>query len=155
MNEISTSILLIASILLLVSQPSFAQPEEMMRWQGSGGWGGGAPYNRMYDPKTIETIDGEVISVDRIAPMGGMSNGVHLQVKTSKETISVHLGPQWYLENQDIEIKPKDKVQIIGSKITFSGKPIIVASQIKKGKTTLTLRDENGFPLWSGCCRSF
>jgi hypothetical protein len=80
---------------------------------------------------------------------------LHLQVKTGKETISVHLGPQWYLENQDIEIKPKDKVQITGSKIIFSGKPTIVAAQVKKGNTILTLRDENGLPLWSGCCRSF
>jgi hypothetical protein len=155
MNKIATSVLLIASIFLFVVEPSFAQPGGMMRWRGSSGWGGGTTYNRMYNPKTVETIDGEVISIDRITPMGGMSSGVHLQVKTGKETISVHLGPQWYLENQDIEIKPKDKVQITGSKIIFSGKPTIVAAQVKKGNTILTLRDENGLPLWSGCCRSF
>jgi hypothetical protein len=155
MNKIATSILLIASMFLLVSEACFAQPEGMVRWRGSGGWGGGTAYNRMYNPQTIETIEGEVISIDRITPMGGMSNGVHLLVRSGKETISVHLGPQWYLENQDIEIKPKDKVKITGSRITFSGKPAIVASQVTKGDTILTLRDKNGFPLWSGCCRSF
>jgi hypothetical protein len=133
MNKITTSILLIASFFLLIWEPSFAEPGGMMRWRGSGGWGGNAPYNQMYNPKTIETVDGEVISVDEIT----------------------HLGPQWYLENQDIQIQPGDKVEITGSRVTFSGQPAIVAAQVKKGKTILTLRDENGFPLWSGCCRSF
>jgi hypothetical protein len=155
MNKIATSILLIASFFLLVSELSFAEPGRMMKWRVSGGCGGSTPHNQMYNPQTIETINGEVISIDQIQPMGAMSSGIHLQVKTGKETISVHLGPQWYLENQDMEIKPGDKVQITGSRVTFSGQPTIVASQVKKGNTILTLRDENGFPVWSGCCRSF
>ena len=63
-----------------------------MMWRGSGGWGPGTQYNRMYDPKTVETISGEVTSVDRITPAKGMSGGVHMNVKTDNETISVHLG---------------------------------------------------------------
>ena len=31
-----------------------------MKWQGSGNWGPGSPYNRMFDPKTVGTITGEV-----------------------------------------------------------------------------------------------
>ena len=72
-----------------------------MKWRGSGGWGPGSAYGRMYDPKTVETVTGEVVKVDRITPMRGMSGGVHLVVKTDKGDVSVHLGPQWYLENQE------------------------------------------------------
>ena len=50
---------------------SFAQPRGGMMWRGSGGWGPGSPYNRMYDPKTMETISGEVTSIDRITPNKG------------------------------------------------------------------------------------
>ena len=71
---------------------ALAQPGGMM-WRGSGGWGPGSPYNRMYDPKSLETVSGEVVNVDRIIPNKGMSNGVHLTLKTDKETLSVHLGP--------------------------------------------------------------
>ncbi|MEW6108179.1 MAG: DNA-binding protein [Nitrospirota bacterium] len=122
----------------------------MMKWKGSGGWGMGTSYGKMYNPKTVETLTGEVVSLEKITPMKGMSYGIHLTMKTDKETISVHLGPGWYIENQDVRIVPKDKVQIRGSRITFEGKPAVIAAEVKKGDEALKLRDENGFPVWSG-----
>jgi hypothetical protein len=98
----------------------------------------------------VETISGEVTRVDRITPAKGMSGGVHMLVKTDKETVSVHLGPSWYLENQDVKIEAKDKVEVKGSKITFAGKPAVIAMEVKKGDEVLKLRDDNGFPVWSG-----
>ena len=127
---------------------SFAQPRGGMMWRGSGGWGPGSQYNRTYDPKAVETISGDVTSVDRITPAKGMSGGVHMLVKTDKETISVHLGPSWYIENQDVKIEPKDKVEVKGSRVTFGGKPALIASEVRKGNEVLTLRDEAGFPAW-------
>jgi len=79
-----------------------------------------------------------------------MSAGVHMTLKTDKETISVQLGPSWYIENQDVKIEAKDKVEVKGSRITFDGKPAIIAAEVKKGDEVLKLRDDNGFPLWSG-----
>lgn len=127
---------------------SFAQPKGGMMWRGSGGWGPNTQYNRMYDPKAVETISGEVSSVDRITPGKGMSGGIHMLVKTDKETVSVHLGPSWYIENQDVKIEPKDKVEVKGSRVTFGGKPALIASEVRKGNEVLTLRDESGFPAW-------
>jgi len=124
-----------------------------MKWKGSGGWATGSPYNQMYDLKTVETLTGEVVSVDKVTPMKGMSYGVHLTLKTDKETVSVHLGPGWYIENQDIRIEPKDRVDVTGSRITYEGKPAILAAEIKKGEETLKLRDEGGVPVWSGTRR--
>ncbi len=79
-----------------------------------------------------------------------MSAGIHMNVKTDKETVSVHLGPSWYLENQDLKIEPKDKVEVKGSRITFEGKPAIIADEVRKGDEVLKLRDDAGFPVWSG-----
>jgi hypothetical protein len=104
----------------------------------------------MYDPKSVETISGEVTSVDRITPFKGMVGGVHMNVKTDKETISVQLGPSYYLENQDVKIEAKDKVEVKGSRISFGGKPAIIAAEVKKGEEVLKLRDDAGFPVWSG-----
>jgi hypothetical protein len=109
----------VVGIAVLVLAPAaFAQG---MKWRGSGGWGPGTAYGRMYDPKTVETVSGEVVKVDRITPMRGMSSGVHLVVKTDKGDVSVQLGPQWYLENQDVKIQPKDKVEVRGSRVTVQG----------------------------------
>jgi hypothetical protein len=121
-----------------------------MMWRGSSGWGPGTPYNQMYDPKTVETVTGEVVSVSTITPNKGMGTGVHMAVKTDKETISVHLGPTWYLENQDVKIEAKDRVEVKGARVTFGGKPAIIANEVKKGDEVLKLRDDAGFPVWSG-----
>jgi len=136
--------------VLFAAVSSNAQPGPGMMWRGSGGWGPGTQYNRMYDPKTVETITGEVISIDQFTPAKGMFGGIHMNVKTGKETISVHLGPSFYIENQDVKLEAKDKVEVKGSKITFSGKPAIIAAEVKKGDEVLKLRDDAGFPVWSG-----
>lgn len=104
----------------------------------------------MYNPQTVETIRGEVVSVDKITPMKGMYYGVHAVLRTDKETIFVHLGPGWYIENQDVKIEPKDKIEVKGSRITFEGKPAIIAAEVKKGDEVLMLRDASSLPTWSG-----
>jgi hypothetical protein len=136
--------------LVVAAADSFAQRGPGMMWRGSGGWGAGSPYNKMYDPKTVETVTGEVVSVSQITPNKGMGAGVHMILKTGKETISVHLGPGWYLENQDVKIEAKDKVEVKGSKITFGGTPAIIAMEVKKGDEVLKLRDDAGYPVWAG-----
>lgn len=152
MNKLTLSIAIVVSVFLLNSDRTLAQ-SGMMRWRGSEGWGQETQYSRMYDPQTIETISGKIVSIDRTIPMPKMSQGVHLMVQTGKETIAVHLGPEWYITNQDMQFQVNDRVEIKGSKINFNGKPTIIAAQVKKGDKVLTLRDNNGFPLWSGCCR--
>lgn len=133
---------------LLALTDASAQRQGMGK--GSGGWGAGAPYGRMYNLQTVETIKGEVVSLDRITPMKGMHSGLHAMVKTDKETLSVHLGPEWYLENQDMGIEVKDKIEVKGSRVTFEGKPALIAAEVRKGGQVLTLRDASGVPAWSG-----
>lgn len=117
--------------------------------QGSLGPGGVAGYDRMYDPKTVGTVNGAVVSVDQITDRG-LDSGVSLTLKTAKETILVYLGPGWFLAKQDLTFAPQDQVEITGSQITFQGKPAIIAAQVKKGDKSLKLRDPAGIPAWAG-----
>lgn len=73
-----------------------------------------------------------------------------MSLNRGKDTIEVHLGPQWYLENQEVPLAAGDTVRVKGSKVTFNGKPAIIAVEVKKGDATLTLRDAKGYPSWSG-----
>jgi hypothetical protein len=139
---------LVALLLLAMLGPvAFAQG---MKWRGSGGWGPGSAYGRMYDAKTVDKVTGEVATVDSITPMRGMSGGVHVALKTEQGEVSVHLGPQWYLENQDVKIEPGDRVEITGSRVTIQGKPTIIAAEVRKGDEVLQLRDAAGVPVWAG-----
>ena len=130
MKRTITLMAVISILSFLLVPESFAQRE--MKWQGSGNWGPGTQYGRLYNPQAMETLSGEVASVDTITPIKGMSSGVHVVVKADKETISVHLGPAWYIQRQDMKIAPGDKVEITGSRITFEGKPALIAAEVKK-----------------------
>lgn len=139
-----------AIVIVCLSAISESSAQKGIIWKGGGGWGAESPYSRMYNPQTVVTITGDVVSVDKIIPVKGMSYGVHAVVKTDKETISVHLGPGWYIENQDVKIAPKDKIEVRGSRVMFEGKPAIIAAEVKKGDEVLMLRDAGGLPVWSG-----
>ncbi|MBM4055111.1 MAG: DNA-binding protein [Planctomycetes bacterium] len=129
-------------------QKSFTQ--KSVEWKGSGGWGIKEHYWKKYNPKTIETVAGKVISMEAISPIKGMSRGVRMVVASEKEEITIHAGPVWYIENQEIMIQPTDEIEVTGSRIYFEGKPAIIAAIIKKGNDVLPLRDDAGIPLWSG-----
>ena len=134
----ATSLLLLA---LCTSGAVFAQ---------RGGQGGGGPQGRFYDPKTVETVFGEVLGLDTFPGRRGMA-GVHANLKTDKgETIPVHLGPAWYLDKQSVTLKQGDKVTVRGSRVTFDGKPALIAAEVTKQGQTLRLRDDDGVPVWAG-----
>jgi hypothetical protein len=138
----------VALSVLFVSSVALAGPWK--GWQGSGGWGMGSSYQRLYNPATVETVSGVVESVDKITPMEKMYSGIHLVLKTDKETIAVHLGPEWYIERQDVRLEKGDMIEVKGSKITFDGKSAIIAAECKKGDSVLILRDSVGVPAWAG-----
>jgi hypothetical protein len=146
----------IASIALI--GPVLAQP-------APGGSGGEAPAMgrrsmrsaalipfmliRMYDPKTVTTVKGGVLSLESIPPQsqepGTMRSAV---MKTEQGDIPVILGPDWYLAEQKIALKAGDQVEVTGSKINLSGKPTILASNLKVGDKSAVLRNSRGFPVW-------
>jgi len=140
--------LLVVVFMVLVASVALAQPWK--GWRGSGGWGMGNPYQRNYNPATVETISGVVESVNQVTPIKGMSPGIELIVKTDKETIAVHLGPAYFVERLDVKIEKGDKVEVKGSRVTISDKPTIIAGEIRRGDSVLKLRDDAGTPIWSG-----
>jgi len=140
----------VAATLSVLFVYSVALADPWQGWRGSGGWGMGSSYQKMYNPATVETVSGVVESVNKITPTKGMYSGIHLVVKTDKETIAIHLGPEWYIERQDVKLEKGDTIEVKGSRITFDGKPAIIATEIKKGDSVLVLRDSAGVPAWAG-----
>jgi hypothetical protein len=70
-------------------------------------------------------------------------------LKSDSGSVSVHLGPSWYLDKQSAKIEKGDKITVTGSRIIFQGKSALVAAEVKKGDKTLSLRDKQGYPRWS------
>ena len=137
-------ILVWASVFALLPYSSIAQ-------RGSGGWCSNNNYSRLFNPASIEEIKGSIVSIEKITPESGMSTGVHLMLKSEKSgNVSVHLGPSWFLDNQDILFAAGDAIVVKGSKITYQNAPTLIAMTVQKGGQVLTLRDKKGNPNWNG-----
>ena len=135
-------LLAVAALLVLMMAPSWAQQD--MPGAGKGGKGMGRGMGMQYNPQTVETVTGEVTAVERTT-MGRMQQGLHLTLKTDKESLPVFLGPAFYLEEQKFQINKGDKLQVKGSRVNQA----MVAGEMKKGDQVLKLRDDQGKPLWS------
>jgi len=149
MKKMLVVLAVISIVTLGLAAESFAQ-KGAFKWRGSGGWGPGTPYNRMYEPTKTETLSGIVEAVTQAVPMKGMNYAIVLTLKTEKETIPVHLGPDWYIGRLDIKIEKGDTIEVKGVRAVFAGKPAIMAAEVKKGESVLVLRDSAGVPVWAG-----
>jgi hypothetical protein len=117
--------------------------------QGGPPPGKGPGAMRLFDPSTIVTVSGSVASESRI-DRGTGHLGVHLSVKTPDGEIPVHLGPDFWVDKQTLKFAKGDEITVTGSRITFEGKPAIIAVTVTKGTATLVLRDAKGVPSWQG-----
>ncbi|MBI4642165.1 MAG: S1 domain-containing protein [Deltaproteobacteria bacterium] len=80
----------------------------------------------------------------------GMYPGMAVVVDTKKQgRVHVSLGPVWYLERQEFELRPGDEVRVKGMcEKEKNGKLRVVAYELVKGDHVLLLRDSLGRPNW-------
>jgi hypothetical protein len=138
--------LVAALTILLVGAVAGAQPAESPPRPGYG-WGAG----RGFDPATVETIEGEILEVAS-PPCPGWrgARGVHLSVETGSGAVSVHLGPQWYLQGKGVAFAAGEQVTVTGSRVSQRGRPALVATEVRRGESVLRLREADGAPAWAG-----
>lgn len=119
-------------------------------WRGSGGWAMGGPYQRLYNAQTVQTVKGTVEAVATVTPVKGVSPAVQVTLNTDAGALPVHLGPEWYVARLDVKIEPGDALEVKGSKVQIAGKDTLIAAEVRKGGSVLTLRDAAGVPVWAG-----
>lgn len=139
-----TSILaaFISTTLLGVATLALAQ-----KGQGGPGMrqGGG-----MYDPSTETTISGTIEAVQAMPGPSGGPGGTHLMLRAEAGVLEVDLGPTAFITGKGVAFAKGDSVTVIGSKIKRDGHDAVIARQVTKGDTVLTLRNAQGIPMWSG-----
>lgn len=105
-----------------------------------------------YNGATETTLTGTVDEVKTMSPANGrgVGGGLHLVLNTPSGSVAVHVGPTWYVASQNATFSKGDVLTVVGSQMTMASQEFVAAREIKKGDQILTLRDSNGFPLWSG-----
>lgn len=150
MKRMNWMVVIVAALVLASFTLADAQP-----WRGKGQWPAWAAnyYQWNWNPATVETLKGEVMTKDTITPSKGRSGMPAVGMTLKKEddyAAYVHLGPQWYFDKQDLGINVGDKIEVTGSKSMVEGNTVLLVSSIKKGDRTWQFRDQQGFPFWSG-----
>jgi hypothetical protein len=136
-------------MLLIIIGTALATASWAQKAGDSGGGEAPIHFSRMYDLKTVETLSGEVTAVEKFSPgRGGPPQGLRLRVKFPQETLLVILGPIVYVEQQNVKFGVGDRVDVMGSRMTVRGEPLIVAAEVRKGDHVLKMRDKNGEALW-------
>jgi hypothetical protein len=117
-----------------------------------GGRGQGfRPYTCPYEgaASVPGMISGPIVRVfpESFAEDMEQGSAVNVQDKT-RGTMHVHLGPEWFLERQGLDLKPGDEVTIKGRYYHSDGKERMIAAEVIRRDQILKLRDINGKPAW-------
>lgn len=134
--------LLTIILCLAFCSPALAQPGG---GQGMGPGGGQGPM--IYNPQTVTTIKGVLQQTRTVEEY---RRRTFWYVKTDQGDVLVHLGPPWYLSQQQVVMKTGDTVTVTGSKVVQDGNTSLVAKEITVNGKTVKLRDDQGVPLWRG-----
>ncbi len=116
------------------------------------GWQTDSPYNKLYDLKTVQTLQGTIVSIDReLHPLPGMASGFGAAVQTADgRKVNLHVGPTWFTQNfrDDWKVQPGDLVEVRGSLITLHGATVMMVNWGRKGDHVMTVRNPEGKPVW-------
>jgi hypothetical protein len=142
MERLIGKIGLALALMLLGAAPAWGQAP----WAAAAR----AAKTMQYDRGTVETLSGTVIEVEHLGPRAvARLSQVHLLLKTDGETVVVQLGPESWLAQHNFSLAPGDRVSITGSRINRPQRTFLIAGEVRKGNQVLSLRDENGRPLWA------
>ena len=136
-------------VLILVVLPVLVCAQNRPN-RGMMNWSSDTPYVRMFDLNTVQTVTVTVEEVKTFTPTRGMSTGIHLLAKAEGKTYDIHLGPSWFINNQEIEITKGDVLEVTGSLVPYNEGDALIAKKVTIENDVLVLRDDTGRPVWAG-----
>jgi len=84
-----------------------------------------------------------------------MAPGMQMLVQTEDgKSTRIQVGPAWYLERQDLDIKENTRMQVTGARAEIDGQPVLMAREMQFDGQIITLRDAQGTPMWSSLRRA-
>lgn len=93
--------------------------------------------------ESTESLTGTIIVIDLTPP------ATSLNPQIGDEILVVELGPRWFVEN--FPLKVGDEITLVGERTSENTMVAYSLNESQNGNTvTLTLRDANGKPVWSG-----
>ena len=102
-----------------------------------------------YDPATEVKLNGTIADIsERNCPISGGGMGFHFILKTTDQSIEVHVATSKFIKNYEVALNKGDEINLVGSKVKFNGEDAILAREVTKGTEVYVFRDKNGKPVW-------
>jgi hypothetical protein len=107
-----------------------------------------AAKSRTYDAASAVSLTGvSIVRVDTLRQ--GENASVSALLVSGSDSITAMIAPVTFLSSNSLTLAAGDVIDISGAKMSMAGKPMLVATEIKKGETKLVLRDKaTGAPAW-------
>lgn len=135
--------------LVIAMGASIQAHSECARCKLEAAWGLASQPANLFDAKTLARYEGQVMSVQEVAPDSGVVEGVYVLLKTDEGNMSVRLGPKDYLDKQGFKVEPYDRIEVLASKVTtVNDRPALVATKAKLNDKTIALRTGQGEGVW-------
>ena len=96
--------------------------------------------NRWSSSKAI-TVSGEIVNVQH--PIAELKS-------KDGQTFEMRLGPIWFWNKNNYELKAGEKAEVKGTVAEQNGKLYLFPSTIIQNGKTIKLTGDTGLPLWSG-----
>lgn len=107
--------------------------------------------NRMhtFDVAAPVDITGKITKVESVTNgQGRYCSGIHLMIADGANQLPVRLGPSVYLDSNKWEFKEGENITVKAFKGTGNDNGVLFAAQITRNGEQLSLRDNNGLPMW-------
>jgi hypothetical protein len=99
-----------------------------------------------YDRANEVAVRGTVVEV-RYMARAGSPHGTYLVLRTELNTLNVHLGPRAWAAKRGAQLSPGEPVEVLGVFARYGHAQVLLAREIHTAGTTLTFRNERGFPI--------
>jgi len=106
-----------------------------------------------YEVKNEVQITGNVAGVREVT--SGPLQGIYLMVKTDGRSAEIYLGPADFVKMFDLQFKNGKEVEVVGSKVKFEDKNLVLGREVTIGPVTMVLRDATGAPNWLWLMKRF
>lgn len=108
----------------------------------------GSAYLLLFDPASIGTVEGTIVRIHQVPAPKVWLTSVHALLRTRNGTMSVDLGPAWFIDNQELHLAVDDLISVTGSLVKTKGVDSMIAVEVRRGEEFLRLRGTDGMPVW-------
>ena len=97
---------------------------------------------------TLQALEGKVTEVVYLPGATPDTGSVEIRLQSSGQSRLIRLAPAGFLKQSGLLLREGDTVMVKGFLVSGMEGDLIVATEVRKGEKTVSLRDTNGRPAW-------